>query len=357
MRNAKGNAWVGCAAGAIVAAAGIVAVWALLRQDPHGRKGPNLGAEFAYDLAHLREVDAGQITYDHAATVATPFDDARAIALGPKGRLFIAADKAIHVLDADAAAAASTQKGLEAVGRQVMQAPDTPRCLAVDADGTVYAGIDDRVAVFAPDGRLQAHWPAEPAGGILTSIALDAENVFVADAHPKGRVILRYDKAGKLLGRIGRRDPERGIPGLVVPSGYLDVAVAPDGLLRVVNPGECRVEAYTFDGDREAAWGQAGPGIEQFTGCCNPIHIAVLPDGRVLTCEKGLRRVKLYDAGGKFLGVVAPPSAFATVAPQGRDARELEAAADAAGKVFVLDPYDATIKVFTPKPAAAESAR
>lgn len=352
MRNAKGNARVGFVAGAIVAAAGIVAVWALLRQDPHGRKGPNLGAEFAYDLAHLREVDPGQITYDHAATVATPFDDARAIALGPKGRLFVAADKAIHVLDADAVG-----KGFAAASRQIIRTDETPRCLAVDADGTVYAGIDDRVAVFAPDGRLKAHWPAEPAGGILTSIAMDAENVFVADAHPTGRVILRYDKAGKLLGRIGRRDPERGIPGLVVPSGYLDVAVAPDGLLRVVNPGECRVEAYTFDGDREAAWGQAGPGIEQFTGCCNPVHIAVLPDGRVLTCEKGLRRVKLYDAGGKFLGVVAPPSAFATIAPRGRDARELEAAADAAGRVFVLDPYDATIQVFTPKPPAAESAQ
>jgi len=346
MRKAGSSLWAGLLVGAIVAAAGIAAVWALARQDPYAKKGPHLGADAVYDLTELRKVDPERILYDQAATLTVPFDDARAIAVGPAGRVYVAAGEAIHVLDGDALA-----RGFQAATRQVVQAGQTPRCLAADVDGTIYAGIGDRVTVFA-DGKPAACWPAESDGAILTSIVLDAANVFVADAH--GRVILRYDKAGKLLGRIGRRDPARNITGLVVPSPYFDVAVAPDGLLRVVNPGECRVEAYTFDGDREAAWGEPGPGLEQFTGCCNPVHIAVLGNGRVLTCEKGLRRVKLYDAGGKLLGVVAPPSAFATVAPRGGAAGELEAAADASGRVLVLDPYDATIKVFTPKKPAPE---
>ena len=352
MRNDKGSLWAGFAVGAVVAAAVIVAVVAVLRLDPTGKAGSNLGDPYIYDLAELRKVDPKLITHDLTATLASPFDDARAIAVGPAGRIYLAADNAIHVLPADLA-----ETGFDAPDRKVIKAPGTPRCLAVDADGTIYAGIDDRVAVFSADETVKAHWPAEEADAALTSIAIDADNVFVADAHPRHRVVLRYDKAGKLLGRIGRRDRERNIPGLVVPSRYLDVAIAPDGLLRVVNPGECRVETYTYGGDREASWGVAGSGIEQFTGCCNPVNITIGPEGRVITCEKGLRRVKLYDAGGEFLGVIAPPSAFATVAPKGREVRELEAVVDRAGRVLVLDPYDAKIRVFTPKTAAAEGGK
>lgn len=352
MPDDKGSSRMGFLVGAVVAAAVIVAVAAVLRLDPHGRGGPRLPEEFVYNLAELRKVDPKHIVYEDAATLATPFADARGIAVGPAGRVHVAADGAIHVLPADV-----VEKGFAAAAVRAISAPGTPRCLAVDADGTVYAGIDDRVAVFSPDGKRKAHWPAEAAGAILTSIAVDAGNVFVADAHPRHRVVLRYDKTGRLLGRIGQRDKARNIPGFVIPSPHFDLAVAPDGLLRVVNPGELRVEAYTFDGDREAAWGQAGPDIDEFTGCCNPVNIAIAPGGRFVTCEKGLRRVKLYDPGGKFLGVVAPPSAFASAAPAGREVRELEAAVDRGGRVFVLDPYDARIKVFTPKGPAAEAGK
>ena len=49
--------------------------------------------------------------------------------------------------------------------------------------------------------------------------------------------MLRYDKSGKLAGRIGEKNKERNIPGLIVPSPYLDVVLARDGLLRVNNTG------------------------------------------------------------------------------------------------------------------------
>ncbi|MBM3243119.1 hypothetical protein FJZ31_43220, partial [Candidatus Poribacteria bacterium] len=44
--------------------------------------------------------------------------------------------------------------------------------------------------------------------------------------------------------------------------------------------------------------------IDGFCGCCNPVNFAMLPDGRFVTCEKGLPRVKIYDADGTFSGVV-----------------------------------------------------
>ena len=118
-------------------------------------------------------------------------------------------------------------------------------------------------------------------------------NVFAADAG--NRVVLRYDKSGKLAGRIGEKNKERNIPGLIIPSPYLGVVLAPDGLLRVNNTGRHRVEAYTVNGDLESSWGKPSNAIEGFCGCCNPIGLALLPDGRYVTCEKGLPRVKVYS--------------------------------------------------------------
>ena len=111
---------------------------------------------------------------------------------------------------------------------------------------------------------------------------------------------------------IGKRDPSRGIAGFVCPSPYFDVAVAPDGLLRVANPGAHRVEAYTFDGHHGAFLGQArASAIEEFCGCCGPSNIAILPDGRVVTAEKGIPRVKVYSAAGEFECVVVGPDVLA----------------------------------------------
>jgi hypothetical protein len=58
-----------------------------------------------------------------------------------------------------------------------------------------------------------------------------------------------------------------------VPSACLDVEIAPDGLLRVNNPGRHRVETYTFDGDLELFWGRPSAAIDGFCGCCNPVNL------------------------------------------------------------------------------------
>ena len=155
----------------------------------------------------------------------------------------------------------------------------------------------DHVEVYDAQGKRQAVWDRPGPRAVLTSIALGEEDVFVADAG--SLVVWRYDPAGKVIGQIGRRDPSRGIAGFVCPSPYFDVALAPDGLLRIANPGVHRVEAYTFDGHQELSWGKAGMAIGEFCGCCGPSHIAILPDGRVVTAEKGIPRVKVYSPVGR----------------------------------------------------------
>ena len=321
------------------AGAAVLAVLHVTKR-PEVRKRP-----YVHDLSALRKVDPRLVLYRLAGTIRTPYRDARAIALGPKGRIYLGADKAIRILPAQAVTA-----GFDPAKVRTIPTAQTPRCLAIDETGGAYAGVGPAVEVYSPAGKLLSRW-AVPAGkrpAVLTSIVLCRGNVFVADAG--NRVVLRYDPAGKLLGRIGRKDKARGVPGLVVPSPYLDLAIGPDGLLRVVNPGRLRVEAYTFDGDLELWWGRASSrDISGFAGCCNPVAVAFDPRGRLVTAEKGVRRVKLYDADGKFLGVVAPPEAFADTAPLGRKVGELDLAVAEDGRVFVLDPYTSEVKIFAAK--------
>ena len=325
----------------IAGAAALVLAVVRATRTPEARKQP-----YVYDLNALRKVDPKFILYRLAGTIHTPYQDARAIALGPDGRIYLAADKAIRILPAQAAAA-----GFDPTKVRTIPTARTPRCLAVSEAAEVYAGVGGALEVYSPTGKLLRQWviPAEAHSPVLTSIVLSGRNVFVADAG--NRVVLRYDTAGKLLGRLGRKDKSRGVPGLVVPSPYLDLAVGPDGLLRVVNPGRLRVEAYTFDGELELWWGRASPrDISAFAGCCNPAALAIDPRGRFVTAEKGIRRVKLYDGEGKFLGVVAPPDAFAADRPPGRKVGELDLAVARDGRVFVLDPYTGEVKVFAAKP-------
>lgn len=129
-----------------------------------------------------------------------------------------------------------------------------------------------------------------------------------------------------------------------------------DGLLRVNNAGRHRVECYTRDGDLEQSWGRPGVAIDSFCGCCNPISLALQSDGRCLTAEKGLPRVKVYTAAGTLESVVAGPESFAAVASSTRDQTVaetthdgLDVAVDADGRVAVLDLVGATLQIFRAK--------
>ena len=176
----------------------------------------------------------------------------------------------------------------------------------------------------------------------------------VADAGQ--RTIHRYDPAGKLLGHIDGHDPAVGDQlGFVLPSPHFDVAVSSDGMVCVVNPGKRRIERYTLDGHFADAWGQMGESVEGFCGCCNPVALAILPDRRFVTAEKGIPRVKVYSPEGKFLGVVAGWEVLAPNAGSTVETREqyrlpvLDLAADSQGRVLVLDPGTGKVRIFEPK--------
>jgi hypothetical protein len=315
----------------------MLATMTSLRSQGAQKETPN---PFAYDVSRFSKTDPRLIAFEEIKRWKTPRTGARRLAIGPDDTLYVCAGNYLTAMDNGGI------RGLE-IG---LTGPAS--CAAAAKDGTLFVGLRDHIEVFDAKGTRKATWDSPGKKAWFTALALTESDVFAADAG--GRVLLRYDNSGKLIRRIGDKDKERNIPGFIIPSPYLDVEIARDGLLRVNNPGRHRVEIYTFDGDFEGAWGKPTAAIEGFCGCCNPIGLAQLPDGRIVTCEKGLPRVKIYSACGEFESVVAGPESFPENAKACSSLNDcahggLDAAVDSQGRIYILDFVAGDVRVMKRK--------
>jgi outer membrane protein assembly factor BamB len=318
-----------------------IGVVAIVKLDTTGKKGSGLGDEFTYDLEKLGKIDPNLILYEESAPVIdTGFSVSHSIAVATDGSIYIAGDKAIRKF-------AESGNMLSEINLA-----DTPMCLTVDDDGKIYIGMKDHVQIYDEQGKQAVIWQNLGKDAVLTSIAVSKNDVFVADAG--NRIVYRFDITGKLINRIGAKDKDRNIPGFFIPSPHFDLAVASDGLLRVVNPGNHLIEAYTFEGDLEFSWGKfSNVNIEGFCGCCNPVNFAILADESFVTCEKGLVRVKIYNQDGIFAGAVAGSKQLTGKAgrvcmvPAECQSRAFDVAVDAKDRIFVLDTNKNVVRIFT----------
>ena len=157
-------------------------------------------------------------------------------------------------------------------------------------------------------------------------------------------------------------DPPFGDLGGELPDFLRGCAgrVGPAGLLWVAHTGQHRLEAYTFDGRLVRSWGKSSMAIDGFCGCCNPCHFAILPDGRFVTSEKGLARVKVYHPDGSLQGVVAGPEALGAAATGLGCARADSSltlpatATDGSDRVWVLHAETGRLTVFAPISSPAQ---
>jgi len=296
---------------------------------------------YAYDVERFERTDPKRIGYIELARFKSPCEQPRRMAWGAEGRLYLVGDKRLCVMGPDGAVV--SEMGLD----------DPPQCVAVAGNGTVFIGFRNRVEVYGTDRRRQGTWEPPAGRPFLTGIALGAEDVLVADSG--NRVVWRYNRAGKLAGQIGNKDAARRVPGLVLPSPHLDIDSGANGLLYLNNTGRHRIESYTLDGELKGWWGKPSAALDGFCGCCNPISIFLLPDGRLVTCEKGLPRVKVYKPNGELEWVVAGPESFRENARVGAGGATdpagvgLDAVADWQGRIYVLDRVAGNIRVMAPK--------
>jgi len=266
--------------------------------------------------------------YTEIGAIATGFDEARAVAVDERSGgpvVLVAGDRSIRVFGSDGSPAGEIKLAFE------------PYCVTVAPPDRLLVCAPDHVAAVGDDGSVLQRWSSGDERSMPRSVAVTGDSVFVGDAG--AMTVLRYDNEGKLLSRIAEKDDARGIPGIVVYRPYLDLFALPDRLV-VANPGRHRLELYTFDGAPLGAFGAYGTSTERFCGCCNPINIAPLSGGRVVTAEKAIARVKVLAADGKLVSMVAGPSWFEP------GTEGLDVATDAAGIVYVLDPVSMKVRAF-----------
>ncbi len=282
---------------------------------------------FQYDIGSLQDVDPALVKWEEVMTISLPFTMPRAVAMGPDDAICTAGDKTVVVFDKE--------------GKQTLKVDldGAVRCVAVDADGTFFFGMPTHVEVYSADGQKKATWESLGKRAIITSIAVGEKNVYVADAGNK--IVVRYDKSGKMLGRIGEKDKARGIKGFVVPSPYFDLAIDDGDKVWIVDPGRHMLGQYRPDGDLISSWRRSSSSIEGFCGCCNPAHIALRENGSFVTGEKGIVRVKIHKPTGDFDSVVVPPADF----KEGMTGPDL--AVDSQDRILVLDTAEKTLRVFT----------
>ncbi len=309
--------------------------------EPNPNDPSGLGERFTYDLTELSQVDPALIGYQQVALITDALFDANDMQLGPDGKLYVAHDGAI---------VAVTDGG----NIQTHFELDTnPQCFAFDEQGRCFVGLIERVACYDASGTRVAL--SEPFAGRphLTSIAVAGGHVFVADAG--NRIVHHLDDKLKMIGQIGRADDGSRKTRFVVPSPYFDVAVGPNDTVWVANTGRHRLEQFHYDGTFLKAWGKFSMGIDGFCGCCNPSHFQLLDDGRFVVAEKGLPRVKVCDAEGELLTVIAGPDAFLPdkqAMPGGLSCTRADSPIPVMrpdGKVYVLFPLTGALSLFEPK--------
>ncbi|MHC4353354.1 MAG: NHL repeat-containing protein, partial [Planctomycetota bacterium] len=205
MKRESGKIDTNILVGVLVALAVVVGIVSVVKLDVAGNKGSGLSKEFKYDIAKLAHVDPNLIVYEESArSISTGFAAAKSIAADSEGSVYVAGDESVRIFSAS--------------GSQLdeINLAQTPGCLAVAADGAIFVGLRDHVEVYDAEGKLLTSWRSLGSDAILTSIAVSEEDVFVADAG--GRVVVRYDRQGNVIGEIGRKDSARNAPGFVIPS-------------------------------------------------------------------------------------------------------------------------------------------
>lgn len=274
------------------------------------------------------EVQA-ELTYVLARTYESGMERLDGVAVDAGGLIYLAGSEGVRVIDDR--------------GEQVrLIATEGPaECAAVAPDGTLYVGLTSHVAKYDRDGNLTATWNGDGHGAgrfsVITGISVAGADVYVADAGQ--RCVHRFDTTGDFIADIGRPEADAEVPGIICPSPHLDCAVDAAGMLNVNNPGRRRVERYAADGRLLGWWGVPGMHARGFCGCCNPTDIALAPDGRIVTSEKGIPRVKVYDAQGRMLAYIGPEN-FS------RGAVGLDLAVGPNGWIYVADPGDGKVRAF-----------
>ncbi|MFB3902341.1 MAG: hypothetical protein ACE15E_02725 [Acidobacteriota bacterium] len=249
------------------------------------------------------------------------------VAVGAGGGIYVLGDGEVRMFEPD---------GTFLRGYKVVE---NATCLAAAAEGQVFVGAPGRVEFYDADRRHTGGFAAgekdKPAA--VTKIRVFGKEVLVADA--AARIIRRYDVKGVQLGLIGTGNKTGSF---MLPNKWLDFDVDAKGVVRAGDTGRHQVTAWALDGTLLGAFGKFGmQNPADFVGCCNPVNLAIAPDGKVVTGEKVAARVKVFEPEGKLVAVIGPeyfdPKCI-----------HIHLAVDSKGRILAADPVRREVTIFSP---------
>jgi len=164
----------------------------------------------------------------------------------------------------------SENKNEESRGRKYqVETPVKVECLVFDAKGAKVRAVELAGVVTATGARVSCG------------------KIMVADT--KGRMVAIYNaETGEKISAIEK---------LRTCCGILDFSIRNNEIL-VANLGAFRVNGFDYSGRPTLSFGQRGSGIDDFHGCCNPVSVAFLSNGGIVTVEKDPTRIKTYSKVG-----------------------------------------------------------
>jgi hypothetical protein len=268
-----------------------------------------------------------ELTYSQSSVLLPRFRRSLVgIAIGAGDRIFALGDEAVRIFEHSGAEVRS------------WRAPANAVCITGSRDERVYLGVAGRIEVFDSAGIHKHGFDAGEAGrpAIITAIKVLPKEILVADA--AARYIRRYDHDGKQIGAIGNQSKTGGF---MLPNRSLDIDVDSRGVVVATDSGRHRVSSWTLDGVPIRNFGKFGLwSAEDFVGCCNPVNVAFAPGGRIVTAEKVVPRIKIYNAEGRLLGLISPEN----FDPK---CTHLHLAVDSKGRILVADPVRLEVKAFS----------
>lgn len=281
---------------------------------------------YKFKLDKLKKIDSTLVNYSEIQQFKPDIEKLRAVAIDQNDNIYVTGKDKILIYDKSGNLQKDIKTGVEALSIKVRDA------------NNIFLGVRDHIEIWGSNGEQKDKWEILNERVVITSIATTESSVFVADAGNK--IVYHYDFDGNLINEIGRKDSLKGIQGFIIPSPYFDLAIGRDGELWVVNSGRHQLEAYDKEGNLKSSWKKTSMGLDGFSGCCNPSHIAILPNGSFVTSEKGIERIKIHQPSGEFESVVATPEDFEA------GTKGLDLAVDSENRVIVLDPKKGIIRIF-----------
>ncbi len=292
----------------------------------HPPEGPEPSMAPAQPISGLERNYALALVIGGAAS-ARPFRISLAgVAVGAKDAVYALGDNEVRIFAPDGSYVRS------------WKAPAGAACLTVDPNQRVYLGVAGRVEIYDAGGNRTGGFNAGQAGrpAAVTAVKVARDAILVADA--ASRVIRRFDASGKFLGLIGDRSKAGSF---ILPNKSLDLDVDAAGVIRATDTGRHQVTTWNVDGSPVSSFGKFGmSNPADFAGCCNPVNLAVTPDGKIVTGEKMVARVKVYEPDGRLLAMIGPGQFDP-------GCTHIYLAVDSQGRILAGDPVRREVRVFS----------